>query len=143
MSDFTAGKPLRAFDATTAETVEPDEFREDIGLGPTVVLTDAVTIATNAALSHRFRIVLGDDAGFGGPRTLDKPTNLYDGQQIVWKIKQDGTGGRNLALHADFRFGADVTELALSTDPDKGDYMTAIYDEDDDKLDVVGFVTGY
>jgi hypothetical protein len=68
-----------------------------------VVLTDAATVATNAALSSYFTITLG------GSRTLGNPTNPTDGQRVLWRIKQDATGGRTLALDTNFKLGTDIS----------------------------------
>ena len=61
-----------------------------------VTLTDAATIATNAALGNMFRVVLTDN------RTLGAPTNLVAGGWYQWEIVQDGTGSRTLALASAF-----------------------------------------
>ena len=53
-----------------------------------VALTDAATIATDATASSLFRVTLA------GNRTLGNPTGAFDGQRIMWEIKQDAIGGR-------------------------------------------------
>jgi hypothetical protein len=63
--------------------------------GPTA-LSDAATIATDCALNDSFTVTLG------GNRTLGAPTNVTAGTQYFWALKQDGTGSRTLALHANF-----------------------------------------
>lgn len=60
-------------------------------------LTDAATIATNAAEANSFHVTLA------GNRTMGAPTNPSIGQQIVYTIIQDGTGGRTLAWNAVFK----------------------------------------
>lgn len=71
----------------------------------TVTLTDAATIATDCSLGNVFKVTLGDN------RTLGAPTNLVDGATYLWRIIQDGTGGRTLAFNSVFKFpgGTDPT----------------------------------
>lgn len=64
------------------------------------VLTDAATIALNMALALSAMVTLG------GSRTLGKPTNYHRGQVYDIEIWQDATGGRTLAFHACYDFGA-------------------------------------
>jgi hypothetical protein len=102
-----------------------------------VTLTDAATVATNAALGNRFRVTLA------GNRTLGNPTNPADGQQCVWEIIQDATGTRTLAFDTQFAFGTDITTAVVSTGANKRDFLTAIYNSTATKWYVVGFVKGY
>ena len=61
-------------------------------LAPKVVaLTDASTIAVNAALGNSGYVTLG------GNRTMGAPGNPSDGQTYTFEIIQDGTGSRTLA----------------------------------------------
>lgn len=101
-----------------------------------VALTDAATIATDASLGTVFTVTLG------GNRTLGNPTNAVNGQLIIWKIKQDGTGNRTLALGTKFRFNDTLTSFTASTAANDTDILQAIYDSTDDKFDVVGIVKG-
>lgn len=60
-------------------------------LSPVVTaLTDAATIAVNAALGNDFYVTLG------GNRTMGAPSSPSDGQKITFEIIQDGTGSRTL-----------------------------------------------
>lgn len=102
-----------------------------------IALTDAATIATNCNLGNVFDVTLG------GNRTLGNPTNPKDGAKYVWRLRQDGTGNRTIALDTKFRLGADITAVTLSTAAGKTDYLGAIYHAADDKFDVVAFVKGY
>jgi hypothetical protein len=107
------------------------------GLGATTALSDAATIATDASTGTIFTVTLG------GNRTLGAPTNPSSGQKVVWKIRQDGTGGRTLSYNAVFRFGNDVVSPTLSTSPNAVDYIGAIYNSTDAKWDVVAVARGY
>lgn len=104
---------------------------------PPVTLTDAATIATNAALGNHFRVTLA------GNRTLGAPTNLIDGQRIMWEIKQDATGGRTLAYNSIFRFGTDLPSAVLTTVASKKDFLGGVYNLADNKIDVISFIRGY
>lgn len=55
-------------------------------------LTDAATIAIDAAVGPQYMVTLG------GNRTLGNPTNPLAGQDIVILVAQDGTGSRTLAF---------------------------------------------
>lgn len=107
-----------------------------LGQSPSV-LTDAATIDTDASLSNQFRVTLA------GNRTLGNPTNAFDGQLVMWSIKQDGIGTRILTLGTKFRFGTDIASVVLSTAAGKTDKLGAQYDATADKWDVVSFVRGF
>lgn len=106
-------------------------------VGTPVTLTDATTIATDASRSNHFRVTLG------GNRTLGNPTNLTDGQRLLWELTQDGTGGRTLTLGSKFALGSAITAITLSTGAGKRDFLGAIYSASADKLYVVSFIGGY
>jgi hypothetical protein len=106
-------------------------------LAAPVTLTDAATIATNAALGCHFRVTLA------GNRTLANPSNLTDGQRLTWEIVQDGTGGRTLSYGSMFTFGVDVPAPSLSVVGGLRDFLTAIYRQDTNKLYVVGYARGF
>jgi hypothetical protein len=59
-------------------------------------LTDAATIAIDAAVGPQYMVTLG------GNRTLGNPTNAAVGQDIIVTVAQDGTGGRTLAFSSDW-----------------------------------------
>lgn len=101
------------------------------------VLTDAATIATDASLSNRFRVTLG------GNRTLGNPTNLSDGQQLVWEVIQDATGGRTLAFGANFGFGIEIAGCTVDPTAAKRSFISGVYNSTANKIFVVACVTGY
>ena len=124
----------------------PPGFTGDVGpQGPTgpsgetavVTLTDGPTIDTDVSLGNLFTITLG------GNRVLNNPLNPTNGKRVIWRVKQDSTGGRILSLDSDFRFGTDITSIVLSTAPDVTDYFGAIYNSNDNKWDVIAFVKGF
>jgi len=107
-----------------------------------VTLSDAATIATNAALGNHFRVTLG------GNRTLGAPTNPTDGQQCVWEFKQDGTGSRTITLATGaggFAYGSQLTSSAivLTTTAGAIDFLTAMYNSTADRWHVIGFIKGF
>ena len=74
-----------------------------------VALTDATTIAVNAALGNDLRVTLA------GNHTLGAPTNPTDGQRVVFQVSQDSTGSRTLAYNAIYDFGTPGTPTLATT----------------------------
>ena len=120
---------------TKADTSDLDD-KADKYPAP-VYLTDAATIAVDASLANHFRVTLG------GNRTLGNPTNLTDGQKLLFEIIQDGTGSRTLAYGTKYVFGVDVPSPTLSTTFNKVDFMIFVYNGAVDKLYCLGVVKGY
>lgn len=83
-------------------------------------LTDAATIATDAATGVNFSVVLG------GNRTMGQPTNLIDGRTYAWCLIQDATGSRTLGWHSIFDWG-DAGAPTLSTAAGKADWAYGQY----------------
>lgn len=102
-----------------------------------VTLTDAATIATNAALGNWFRVTLG------GNRTLGNPTNPADGQKIVWELIQDATGTRTITLDTAFALGTDLSAVTLTTTANKRDFLGAVYNSTAAKWYVLSLSRGY
>jgi lysophospholipase L1-like esterase len=104
----------------------------------TYVLTDSATIATNAALIPDGGLAY---VTLGGNRTLGNPTNPRSGQKITYRFTQDGTGNRTLAL--DTQFSTGPYTVTLSTNPNKTDYLEAIYNLIANKWNIINFQKGY
>lgn len=105
--------------AATSYTDTAEEY--SAGKGTTIVtLTDAATVAVNAALGNVFTVTLGDN------RTLGAPTNAIDGQVITLFVVQDGSGNRTLAWNAIYLFASAVAPT-LSTGINDVDVFTMIY----------------
>lgn len=102
-----------------------------------VVLTDAATIAVNAALGNHFRVTLG------GNRTLGNPTGALDSQMLLFELIQDGTGSRVLSLGNKYALGTDIAAVTLSTAANKRDFLGVIYNSTADLFYVVSLVKGY
>jgi len=98
------------------------------------VLTDASTIAVNAALSDVFRVTLG------GNRTLGSPANPVDGQSIVFEVIQDATGSRTLAYGGAYSFPSSIGTPVLSSTPAYHDFIAFRYDSGTTTWYCTGFV---
>lgn len=96
-----------------------------------IALTDAANITTDASLGNIFTITIA------GNRNLSAPTNPTDGQRIMYRIKQDGTGNRGLTFDAIFNFGLDIISFTPTTGANKTDYIGCIYNGPNSKWDVV------
>lgn len=96
-----------------------------------VDLTDTTTITTDASAGNEFRVTLG------GNRTMAAPTNPTASQQIIYRIKQDGTGSRTLTWNAIFRFTNAAPTPVLQTAAGAIDFVTFRYNLTDDKWDAI------
>lgn len=100
-------------------------------------LTDGANIATDASLGNIFTVTLG------GNRTMDNPTNSVDGQVILYKIKQDGTGSRTITWGANFRGSTDVALPTLTTTANAVDYVLFYYNSAVTKWDCLSVNKGF
>jgi hypothetical protein len=133
---MTARRPLTLVSGDIREMPSGDVVLPAAQVAP-VTLTDAATVATNAALGNHFRVTLG------GNRTLGNPTGATDGQRILWELIQDGTGSRTITLDTKFALGTDLTAVTLTTTASKRDFLGAFYNSATDKFYVTAFVKGY
>ena len=102
---------------------------------PVALTVISNTASTNASLSSLFTLTLT------GNTTLATPTNGFSGQRIVYRLRQDGTGNKLLTLSSGFRSGP-IT-VTLSTAANTTDYLGVIYNEFDNKWDVLALNKGY
>lgn len=102
-------------------------------VAPTVTLTDASTVAIDAADGRTHKVVVA------GNRTIGKPSDAYDGQTLVLTIIQDGTGSRAWTLHADYRVPAGITITPTAT-PGAKDRLIVAFDSADSKFDVLAYL---
>lgn len=133
VSDLTLKSPLAApqftgvanFGGATTRTV--------------ITLTDATTIAVNAALGNFFRVTITAN------RIMGAPSNPTDGQLILFAIKQDGTGSRTVdwATSTAYVFGTDVPTPVLSTTAQKVDYLGFVYSGTGLKWQCIAVARGY
>jgi hypothetical protein len=105
---------------------------------PTVVaLTDAATIAVNAALGNDFRVTIA------ASRTMGAPSNSTDGQKIVFQITQ-GTGGNfTITWNTVYEFSTGLPQPLLSTTAGLTDLLGFIYNATKAKWLFVAFVAGF
>lgn len=118
------GNEQGAFDTNlgqgqTPETEAISVFQLKGYYRPTVALTFASTISTNALLGEVFQTTLT------GNTTLANPTNLQSGQTIKWELVQDATGSRTVAYGTAFKFSG---SSAVSTSASAIDLVSATYD---------------
>lgn len=101
-------------------------------------LTDAATIAVDAATSNKFHVTLG------GNRTIANPTNAVDGRLVIFRLQQDATGNRVVTWGSDYRFGGDLAaaNVVLSTAANITDRIAFEYHAADGKWDCVSYVKG-
>jgi hypothetical protein len=115
-TDLAAKAPLASPTFTGTVTIPR-------AIGTPVTLTDAATIAVDAALSNHFRVTLTASGHVFGT-----PTNPVDGQRILLEIIQDGTGGRTMTTwNAPWHFGTTVAQPTLSTGANKRDFLGFVY----------------
>lgn len=87
-----------------------------------VTLTDAATVAVNAALTNYFRVTPG------GNRTLGTPSNPTDGQQIIVEVIQPASGGPyTMSYSGAYIFPASCPQPSLSTAANDHDFLSFIY----------------
>jgi hypothetical protein len=107
----------------TRLTIAPDgtaTFARRVNITPSPV-TDAASIASDGALSNTFTVTLA------GNRTLANPTNLVNGVDYKWVIRQDATGSRTLAYGTAFKF-PNGTAPTLTTTANAVDILTGYTD---------------
>jgi len=136
-SAYYEGNVSTTASPTQAQHLTRKDYVDSKAAPAPVTLTDASTIATNAALGNLFRVTLG------GNRTLGTPTNPTDGQRATWELIQDATGSRTLTLSSAFALGSTISSTTLTTTANKRDFLTAVYNASKTKWYVIAFVKGY
>lgn len=86
-------------------------------------LTYGANIAVNASLSNTFTVTLTSTTA-----QLDNPTNLVDGQTLVFRVKQDATGGRALTFGSAYDFGTEGSPSLVSSGANILDIITGVSD---------------
>lgn len=86
-------------------------------LAPHVVtLTDASSVAVNAALGNDFRLLT--TSGVGASRTIAAPSNPVDGQAVTFDVQQDASGSRTVTWTSGaggYSFGTDGSPTLTTT----------------------------
>jgi len=75
--------------------------------------------------------------------TISGFSGATDGQRLVLRVRQDGTGGRALVMPASVRYGTDIAALNLPTGAGITSYIGFIYHAADAKYDVVSVSRGF
>ena len=108
--------------------------------GGKTILTDASTVAVDAGLGRKFRLLA--TSGVGATRKLGNPTNLYDGYEFEFMYVQDGIGSSALTFDTKYKFTADVPSFVASTGAGKVDFLKFTYDSTLDKVFFLGVNKG-
>lgn len=96
------------------------------------------TVNTNVSLAQIFDMTLT------GSITLANPTNPVNGVTIRWRISQDNSGNRSVALGNKFVIPSSATNpLPFSTTGNAMDILAATYHSGRDKWDIIAFIPGY
>jgi Pectate lyase superfamily protein len=107
-----------------------------------VVLTDASSVAVNAAAGNFFTLLT--TSAVGSSRTLANPTNLTPGQRLTFRVTQPASGGPcALSFGTAYNFGTGIPTPALTAAASEWDYLTFFYNEASSVLDFVGFANGF
>jgi hypothetical protein len=104
-------------------------------------LTDASTVAVNAALGNNFRLLF--TSGIGNTRIMGAPSNPVDGQKITFELIQDATGSRLVTWNAAYVFGLGLPTPVLTTTASKRDYVGFIYSGSAGVWECVAFANGF
>ena len=123
---------------TTAQTIGGVKtFADSLDL-QVANLADASTIDVDAAAANKFEVTLG------GNRTIANPTNAADGRIIIFRLRQDNSGGRIVTWGDDYRFRGDLAaaNVVLSTSANTIDRVGFEYVSADAKWDCVSYIKG-
>ena len=107
-------------------------------LAPRVVfLSDVPTVRVDASLGNDFRLTLH------ASRTLANPTNVVDGQKLIFQITQAGTGSNTIEWGDRYQFSTSLPQPALSTRVGETDLFGFIYNKAKDRFLLAAFVNGF
>lgn len=96
-------------DADIARTDATQTFTGAQQTGVTT-LTDATTIAVDAALNNAFKVTITAN------RILGNPTNAVEGMSWTVRLIQDGVGSHSLTFGANYDFGDDNSAPVTGSD---------------------------
>lgn len=102
---------------------------------PEIVRLDGKVIEVDASAGTVYDILLQEDS------ILRFPHDAPDGKRLLFRIHQDGKGGRKMDFGGGFNFGN--VSVMLSTDPMSLDYLDVIFNGRTGKWDVLDFKRGY
>jgi hypothetical protein len=115
------------------ENLSSDIMRLDTAQTITSGKGDAWQAVTPAANTYTPDLATGNSFTFAlaATNTIANPTNPLDGQTIVYKLVQDGTGSRTVTWGSKYLWGS-ATAPTLSTGPADIDVFSGKYNETDD-----------
>lgn len=98
--------------------------------------TSAAAIAIDWSKGERTKVTAEEDItfSFSGAISFDK---------LILEITQDGIGGWEMTWPSNIRYGANITEITISTEPNSTSYVGFIYCASAAKYDVVANQWGY
>lgn len=135
VGDFTIDQTGRVYVCTVAGT--PGTWSGS-GLKRVVTLTDAATIASNCDTTDEGIVTIT------ASRTLGAPTGTpVDCQQIIYRVRQDGTGTWALSFNAAFRFSADLPSPTINAGAGKTSYLGFAWNATDSKWDCIAYNGGF
>jgi hypothetical protein len=124
--------------ASASTTLAQATTIEQGAIVPAVVfLTDAATIAVDASLGNDFR------ATIAASRTMGKPANPANGQQIIFQITQGAGGSSAITWDSSYEFSTGLPQPALSTNAGQTDVLGFIYNAAKGKWLLAAFVNGF
>lgn len=111
----------------------------DASVGKVVVpMVYANPLVSDLSLGYVFTVTVTGDM------LISNPTNGIDGNSYVWRIKQDGVGGRAITLGNKFKLPSSaVLPLSWSTAAGAMDIFVTQYDADADLFYVISMIPGY
>lgn len=123
---------------TTAQSVAGVKTFSDTLDLQVATLADAATINVDAAEANKFDITLG------GNRTIANPSNPVNGRVLIFRLRQDNTGGRVVTWGNNYRFSGDLAagNVVLSTASNTIDRVAFEYVSADAKWDCISFIKG-
>lgn len=124
--------------AATARSAAAATTIESGALVPAVVnLTDAAEISVDASLGNDYRVTIA------GSRTMGKPANPSNGQQIIFQVTQGSGGPYTLSWDSSYEFSADLPQPALSTNAGQTDLLGFCYNAVKQTWLLAAFVGGF
>lgn len=122
---------------TTGAVTIGGAFTATVAVPTVVALTDAATIAVNAAAGNDQRVTIA------GNRTLGNPTNPTDGQRVVFQVTQGAGAPWTLSYGTAYEFSAAVPQPTLSGGAGRTDLLGFIYNATKGTWLLVAFVPGF
>jgi hypothetical protein len=111
---------------------------EQGAVAPTVVfLSDAATIAVDASLGNDFRVTIAAN------RTMGKPANPANGQQIIFQVTQGAAGFCSITWDNSYEFSSSMPQPVLSTGAGQLDLLGFIYNAAKARWLFAAFVNGF